>query len=83
MLNAGFRYMVEAWTFLRQHSTSVNVEALLTHTYKVCQETGLMEDLLKLPFTDLEQVMTPRYHLIRNAEVGSLQVLLFLPRTAW
>lgn len=48
--------MVEAWTFLRQHSTSVNVEQLLTHTYKVCQETGLMEDLLKLPFTNLEQV---------------------------
>nr|XP_035966881.1 protein ELYS isoform X2 [Halichoerus grypus] len=49
------KYMVEAWTFLRQHSTSLNVEQLLTHTYKVCQETGLMEDLLKLPFTDLEQ----------------------------
>uniref|UniRef100_A0A8C0NDD5 AT-hook containing transcription factor 1 n=1 Tax=Canis lupus familiaris TaxID=9615 RepID=A0A8C0NDD5_CANLF len=55
------KYMVEAWTFLRQHSTSVNVEALLTHTYKVCQETGLMEDLLKLPFTDLEQDCLVRF----------------------
>uniref|UniRef100_A0A452UF06 AT-hook containing transcription factor 1 n=1 Tax=Ursus maritimus TaxID=29073 RepID=A0A452UF06_URSMA len=55
------KYMVEAWTFLRQHSTSVNVEQLLTHTYKVCQETGLMEDLLKLPFTDLEQDCLVRF----------------------
>jgi len=61
------KYMVEAWTFLRQHSTSLNVEQLLTHTYKVCQETGLMEDLLKLPFTDLEQVMTPQHPLGGNA----------------
>ena len=62
-----FRYMVEAWTFLRQHSTSVNVEQLLTHTYKVCQETGLMEDLLKLPFTDLEQVTMPQHPVVGNA----------------
>ncbi|XP_027465988.1 protein ELYS isoform X2 [Zalophus californianus] len=55
------KYMVEAWTFLRQHSTSLNVEQLLTHTYKVCQETGLMEDLLKLPFTDLEQDCLVRF----------------------
>ncbi|XP_059268558.1 protein ELYS isoform X3 [Mustela nigripes] len=55
------KYMVEAWTFLRQHSTSLNIEHLLTHTYRVCQETGLMEDLLKLPFTELEQDCLVRF----------------------
>ena len=59
MLNAGFRYVVEAWTFLRQHSAGLNVEELLRHAYEVCQDAGLMEDLLQLPFTDTEQVMTP------------------------
>ncbi|KAM6219404.1 protein ELYS [Rhynchocyon petersi] len=49
------RCMVEAWTLLRHHSHSLNVEELLKHTYEVCQEMGLMEDLLKLPFTDIEQ----------------------------
>ncbi|XP_006897804.1 PREDICTED: protein ELYS [Elephantulus edwardii] len=49
------RCMVEAWTLLRLHSHSLNVEELLKHTYEVCQEKGLMEDLLKLPFTDIEQ----------------------------
>uniref|UniRef100_A0A8C9KLJ8 AT-hook containing transcription factor 1 n=1 Tax=Panthera tigris altaica TaxID=74533 RepID=A0A8C9KLJ8_PANTA len=53
------RYVVEAWTFLRQHSAGLNVEELLRHAYEVCQDAGLMEDLLQLPFTDTEQVMTP------------------------
>lgn len=50
--------MVEAWNLLRQHSNRLNVEELLKHTYEICQEMGLMEDLLKLPFTDTEQVIT-------------------------
>ncbi|XP_039091782.1 protein ELYS isoform X2 [Hyaena hyaena] len=55
------RYVVEAWAFLRQHSTGLNVEDLLRHTYEVCQETGLMEDLLQLPFTDTEQECLVRF----------------------
>ncbi|XP_037067085.1 protein ELYS isoform X2 [Peromyscus leucopus] len=49
------RCMVEAWNLLRQNSNRVNIEELLKHVYEVCQEMGLMEDLLKLPFTDTEQ----------------------------
>jgi len=48
--------MVEAWSLLQQHTTKLNVEELLKHMYEICQEMGLMEDLLKLPFTDTEQV---------------------------
>lgn len=48
--------MVEAWSLLQQHSTKLNVEELLRHMYELCQEMGLMQDLLKLPFTDSEQV---------------------------
>ncbi|XP_068251986.1 protein ELYS-like [Nyctibius grandis] len=49
------RCMVEAWGLLQQHTTKSNVEELLKHMYEICQEMGLMEDLLKLPFTDTEQ----------------------------
>lgn len=49
------RCMVEAWNLLRQNSNRVNIEELLKHAYEVCQEMGLMEDLLKLPFTNTEQ----------------------------
>ena len=60
--------MVEAWSLLRQHSNRLDIEELLKHTYEVCQEVGLMEDLLKLPFTATEQVMTYQYKLIsRNS----------------
>ncbi|XP_073072828.1 protein ELYS isoform X2 [Manis javanica] len=55
------RCMVEAWSLLRQHSNRLNVEELLKHTYEVCQEIGLMEDLLKLPFTDTEQECLVRF----------------------
>lgn len=48
--------MVEAWGLLQQHTTKLNVEELLKHMYEICQEMGLMEDLLKLPFTDTEKV---------------------------
>ncbi|XP_060128875.1 protein ELYS isoform X2 [Zootoca vivipara] len=47
--------MVEAWSVLRQHSTRLNVEDMLKHVYETCQGLGLMEDLLKLPFTETEQ----------------------------
>ncbi|XP_063162122.1 protein ELYS isoform X2 [Candoia aspera] len=47
--------MVEAWNVLRQHSSQLNVEQMLKHMYEICQELGLMEDLLKLPFTETEQ----------------------------
>lgn len=52
--------MVEAWSVLRQHSTRLNVEEMLKHMYDLCQELGLMEDLLKLPFTETEQVTLGR-----------------------
>ncbi|KAK2508419.1 hypothetical protein MC885_006617, partial [Smutsia gigantea] len=39
----------------------LNVEELLKHTYEVCQEIGLMENLLKLPFTDTEQECLVRF----------------------
>lgn len=58
--------MIEAWSLLRQHCNTVNIEELLKHVYGVCQEMGLMEDLLKLPFTDIEQVITFQYTFIRN-----------------
>lgn len=53
--------MVEAWNLLRQNSNTVNIEELLKHAYEVCQEMGLMEDLLKLPFTNTEQVINEEY----------------------
>nr|KAF6395010.1 AT-hook containing transcription factor 1 [Rousettus aegyptiacus] len=55
------RCTVEAWSLLRQHSSRSNIEELLKHTYDVCQEMGLMEDLLKLPFTDTEQECLVRF----------------------
>lgn len=51
-----FRCLVEAWGLLQQHTTKLNMEELLKHMYEICQEMGLMEDLLKLPFTETEQV---------------------------
>ncbi|XP_016152452.1 PREDICTED: protein ELYS-like [Ficedula albicollis] len=49
------RCVVEAWGLLQQHTTKLNIEELLKHMYEICQEMGLMEDLLKLPFTDTEK----------------------------
>lgn len=50
------RCVVEAWGLLQRHTTKLNIEELLKHMYEICQEMGLTEDLLKLPFTDTEQV---------------------------
>ena len=73
--------MVEAWTLLRQHSNRLNIEELLKHTYEVCQEMGLMEDLLKLPFTDTEQVMICQCNLhleIQDKLLAYKSILFFL-----
>ncbi|XP_059947310.1 protein ELYS isoform X3 [Mesoplodon densirostris] len=69
------RCMVEAWSLLRQHSNRLNIEELLKHTYEVCQEMGLMEDLLKLPFTDTEQECLVRF-LQSSARVQNHEFLL-------
>uniref|UniRef100_A0A8D2B650 AT-hook containing transcription factor 1 n=1 Tax=Sciurus vulgaris TaxID=55149 RepID=A0A8D2B650_SCIVU len=69
------RCLVEAWSLLRQHSNKVNVEELLKHAYEVCQEMGLMEDLLKLPFTDTEQECLVKF-LQSSASVQNHEFLL-------
>ncbi|XP_018415472.1 PREDICTED: protein ELYS [Nanorana parkeri] len=53
--------LIEAWNLQRLHSTRLNVEELLKHMYEACQEMGLMEDLLKLTFTDCEQGFLQRF----------------------
>lgn len=80
------RCMVEAWSLLRQHSNRLNIKDLLKHTYEVCQEKGLMEDLLKLPFTDTEQECLVRFlqssNNVRNQEfllVHHLQRANYIP----
>lgn len=55
--------MVEAWNVLRQNSSQLKVEEMLKHVYEICQEFGLMEDLLKLPFTETEQVSQNKYKI--------------------
>ncbi|XP_075059629.1 protein ELYS isoform X2 [Mixophyes fleayi] len=49
------KYIIEAWNLQRSHCSRLNVEELLKHMYETCQEMGIMEDLLKLNFTDSEQ----------------------------
>ncbi|XP_053158450.1 protein ELYS isoform X2 [Hemicordylus capensis] len=67
--------MVEAWNVLRQHSTRLNVEEMLKHVYEICQELGLMEDLLKLPFTETEQECLEKF-LQSSAGVNNHEFLL-------
>ncbi|KAM6085659.1 LOW QUALITY PROTEIN: protein ELYS-like [Theristicus caerulescens] len=69
------RCVVEAWGLLQQHSTKLNIEDLLKHMYETCQEMGLMEDLLKLPFTDTEQECLEKF-LQTNAGVQNQEFLL-------
>ncbi|XP_072713835.1 protein ELYS-like [Ciconia boyciana] len=69
------RCMVEAWGLLQHHSTKLNIEELLKHMYEICQEMGLMEDLLKLPFTDTEQECLEKF-LQTNAGVQNHEFLL-------
>ncbi|XP_074436040.1 protein ELYS-like [Larus michahellis] len=69
------RCMVEAWGLLHQHATQVNLEDLLKHMYETCREMGLMEDLLKLPFTDTEQECLEKF-LRTSAGVQNQEFLL-------
>ncbi|KAM9017850.1 protein ELYS isoform 1-T5 [Ara ararauna] len=69
------RCMVEAWGLLHHHMTKLNTEELLKHMYELCQEMGLMEDLLKLPFTDTEQECLEKF-LQTNAGVQNHEFLL-------
>ncbi|XP_010075134.1 PREDICTED: protein ELYS [Pterocles gutturalis] len=69
------RCMVEAWGLVRQHTTKLNIEELLKHMCEICQEMGLMEDLLKLPFTDTEQECLEKF-LQASAGVQNLEFLL-------
>ncbi|NWU99249.1 ELYS protein, partial [Upupa epops] len=69
------RCMVEAWALIQQHATKLNIEELLKHMYEICQEMGLMEDLLKLPFTDTEQECLENF-LQSNAGVRNIEFLL-------
>ncbi|XP_027726769.1 protein ELYS-like [Vombatus ursinus] len=69
------RCMVEAWSLLQQHSNRLNVEELLKHMYEACQEMGLMEDLLKLPFTDTEQECLVKF-LQSSADIQNHELLL-------
>ncbi|XP_061847084.1 protein ELYS isoform X2 [Colius striatus] len=69
------RCMVEAWGLLQQHATKLNIEELLKHMYETCLEMGLMEDLLKLPFTDTEQECLEKF-LQTNAGVQGQEFLL-------
>ncbi|GCB65545.1 hypothetical protein scyTo_0013473 [Scyliorhinus torazame] len=63
------RCMVEAWHLLRLNANRINVEDLLKHMYELCQENGLMEELLKLPFTATEQECLEKF----LKKSGSLQ----------
>ncbi|XP_042308274.1 protein ELYS isoform X2 [Sceloporus undulatus] len=67
--------MVEAWSVLRQHSTRLNAEEMLKHVYEICQDLGLMEDLLKLPFTETEQECLQKF-LQTSAGVNNHEFLL-------
>ncbi|KAM9273242.1 protein ELYS isoform 1-T1 [Cariama cristata] len=69
------RCMVEAWGLLQQHATPLNIEELLKHMYETCQEMGLMEDLLKLPFTDTERECLEKF-LQTNAGIQNHEFLL-------
>ncbi|KAM6407339.1 LOW QUALITY PROTEIN: protein ELYS-like [Pluvialis apricaria] len=69
------RCVVEAWGLLQQQATQLNFEELLKHMYETCQEMGLMEDLLKLPFTDMEQECLERF-LQTDAGVQNHEFLL-------
>ncbi|XP_072906569.1 protein ELYS [Hemitrygon akajei] len=68
------RSMVEAWHLLRLNANRINVEDLLRHMYELCQENGLMEELLKLPFTGTEQECLEKF--LKNS--GNLQNQEFL-----
>ncbi|XP_056423125.1 protein ELYS isoform X2 [Hyla sarda] len=69
------RHIFEAWNLQKLHSSRLNVEELLKHMYESCQEMGLMEDLLKLTFTDSEQDYLHKF-LHTNGGVQNQELLL-------
>ncbi|KAM4042760.1 LOW QUALITY PROTEIN: protein ELYS [Anomaloglossus baeobatrachus] len=69
------RHIFEAWNLQKLHSSRLNVEELLKHMYETCQEMGLMEDLLKLTFTNSEQDYLHTY-LHTNGGVQNQEILL-------
>ncbi|XP_048456737.1 protein ELYS [Rhincodon typus] len=69
------RCMVEAWHLLRLNANRINVEDLLRHMYELCQENGLMEDLLKLPFTATEQECLEKF-LKKSGNLQNQEFLL-------
>ncbi|KAG8123498.1 hypothetical protein E2320_018975 [Naja naja] len=70
-----FSCMVEAWNVLRQNSSQLKIEEMLKHVYEICQELGLMEDLLKLPFTETEQECLEKF-LQTSAGINNHEFLL-------
>ncbi|XP_041030185.1 protein ELYS isoform X1 [Carcharodon carcharias] len=69
------RCMVEAWHLLRLNASRINVEDLLKHMYELCQENGLMEELLKLPFTATEQECLEKF-LNKSGSLQNQEYLL-------
>ncbi|XP_073528929.1 protein ELYS-like [Phyllobates terribilis] len=69
------RHIFEAWNLQKLHSSRLNVEELLKHMYETCQEMGLVEDLLKLAFTDSEQDYLHTF-LRTNGGIQNQEILL-------
>ncbi|XP_077139364.1 protein ELYS isoform X2 [Ranitomeya variabilis] len=69
------RHIFEAWNLQKLHSSRLKVEELLKHMYETCQEMGLMEDLLKLTFTDSEQEYLHTF-LHTNGGIQNQEILL-------
>ncbi|KAG8583256.1 hypothetical protein GDO81_008342 [Engystomops pustulosus] len=69
------RHIFEAWNLQKLHSSRLNIEDLLKHMYEMCQEMALMEDLLKLTFTDSEQDYLQKF-LHSNGSVQNQELLL-------
>ncbi|XP_064329842.1 protein ELYS-like [Phalacrocorax carbo] len=61
------RCMVEAWALLQEHTTQLKEEELLKDMYDICREMGLVEDFLRLPFTDSEQKCLEKF--LRTHEI--------------
>ncbi|XP_064329825.1 protein ELYS-like, partial [Phalacrocorax carbo] len=61
------RCMAEAWALLQEHTTQLKEEELLKDMYDICREMGLVEDFLRLPFTDSEQKCLEKF--LRTREI--------------
>ncbi|XP_040206865.1 protein ELYS-like [Rana temporaria] len=72
--------LIEAWNLQRLHSTRLNVEELLKHMYETCLEVGLIEDLLKLTFTDSEQEFLHRFLQTGGVQNQELLLVHYLQR---